>query len=83
MGVEVRFRFLAVLAQTSTKCCPVRLGADGVRDVVHNPMHHGLAQLLSQCASRSTEQLARTELLRTKYKPGRKLTAYYRLRYRR
>ena len=26
-----------------------RLGADGVRELVHNPMQHGLADLLAQC----------------------------------
>ena len=56
-----------------------RLGADGVREWVDNPMHHGLTDLLDQCVP-VRAQLAETELLRTKYKPGRKLTAYYRLR---
>ena len=41
-------------------------------------MRHGLLDLLSQCVP-GREQLVRTELLRTKYKAGRKLTAYYRL----
>ena len=42
-------------------------------------MDHGLTQLLSQCAA-DRLGTARAELLRTKYKPGRKLTAYYQLR---
>ena len=54
------------------------LGAAGVGQLVHNPMQHGLASLLSQCVP-GRDQLATTTLLRTKYKPGRKLTAYYRL----
>ena len=55
-----------------------RLGADGVRELVHNPMQHGLADLLAQCVP-GREKLSSAKLLRTKYKPGRKLTAYYRL----
>ena len=55
-----------------------QLGVDGIREFVHNPMHHGLATLLSQCVS-GREQLGSADLLRTKYKPGRKLTAYYNL----
>jgi aminoglycoside phosphotransferase (APT) family kinase protein len=55
-----------------------RFGADGIRELVHHPMRHGLAGLLSQCIP-GREQQANAELLRTKYKPGRKLTAYYRL----
>ena len=54
------------------------LGADGVGDLVHHPMQHGLASLLNQCLP-GREQLTTTTLLRTKFKPGRKLTAYYRL----
>ena len=53
-----------------------RLGADGIAEFVHNPMQHGLADLLTQCAP-GREKLSSTKLLRTKYKPGRKLTAYY------
>ena len=55
-----------------------RLGADGIREWVHNPMQHGLANLLTQCVP-GREKLSSTKLLRTKYKPGRKLTAYYQL----
>ena len=55
-----------------------QLGADGIREFVHNPMHHGLANLLSQCVP-GRERLGSADLLRTKYKPGRKLTAYYNL----
>jgi aminoglycoside phosphotransferase len=55
-----------------------RLGADGVRELVHNPMQHGLADLLAQCVP-GREKLSSAKLLRTKYKPSRKLTAYYRL----
>ena len=55
-----------------------RLGADGVAELVHNPMQHGLADLLAQCVP-GREKLSSAKLLRTKYKPGRKLTAYYRL----
>ena len=39
-------------------------------------MQHGLADLLAQCVP-GREKLSSTNLLRTKYKPGRKLTAYY------
>ena len=55
-----------------------RLGTEGIRELVHNPLQHGLADLVRQCLP-GGEQLSGTELLRTKYKPGRKLTAYYRL----
>ena len=55
-----------------------QLGSGGIRELALNPMQHGLADLLSQCLP-GQGQLMRTELLRTKYKPGRKLTAYYRL----
>jgi aminoglycoside phosphotransferase len=53
-----------------------QLGVNGIADLVHNPMQHGLADLLAQCVP-GGEQLCSTKLLRTKYKPGRKLTAYY------
>ncbi len=55
-----------------------QFGSGGVRELALNPMQHGLADLLNQCLP-GHDQLIRTELLRTKYKPGRKLTAYYRL----
>lgn len=55
-----------------------QLGADGIREFVYNPVRHGLADLLSQCIP-GQERLATADLFRTKYKPGRKLTAYYHL----
>jgi aminoglycoside phosphotransferase (APT) family kinase protein len=55
-----------------------QLGADGVRELVQDPMQYGLAQLLGQCLT-GRERLSRTKLLRSKFKPGRKLTAYYEL----
>jgi len=77
-GVEVQ---LSVPPRTGLRLEEVldgRLGADGVRELVHNPMQHGLADLLAQCVP-GREKLSSAKLLRTKYKPGRKLTAYYRL----
>ncbi|MGH3588494.1 MAG: hypothetical protein ACRDQ0_19480, partial [Pseudonocardia sp.] len=54
-----------------------RLGQDAVRQVVRNPLRNGLADLLhDQLADCRSGDL---ELLRTKFKPFRKLTAYYRL----
>jgi aminoglycoside phosphotransferase (APT) family kinase protein len=53
------------------------LGAAGVRQVVLDPRRFGLAELLELLAPRSGA--ARLTLLRTKFKPARKLTAYYRL----
>ena len=60
-----------------------RLGASGVRRVVSDPWQHGLAELLPQClpgAGDSQKASYPVTLLRSKYKPGRKLTAYYSLR---
>ncbi len=54
------------------------LGADAVRHVVVAPRRHGLADLLEAC--HPTGRVASVRLLRTKYKPGRKLTGYYRAR---
>ena len=79
VGVEVRFLVPHRTGPDLDDVLSGQLGADGVRDVVHNPMDHGLTQLLSQCAA-DRLGTARAELLRTKYKPGRKLTAYYQLR---
>ena len=53
------------------------LGAAGVRQVALDPRRFGLAELLELLAPRSGA--ARLTLLRTKFKPARKLTAYYRL----
>ena len=53
-------------------------GAAGVRAIAQHPFRFGLAELTEKClpgaASRTTYAL-----LRTKYKPGRKLTATYEL----
>jgi hypothetical protein len=55
-----------------------RLGAGGVRRVVLAPLQHGLADLLGHCLP-SDPPPWDVELVRTKFKPGRKLTAYYRV----
>lgn len=54
-----------------------RCGSAAVRQIVHDPLRHGLAPLMDAhvAGGRSGD----LELLRTKYKPSRKLTAYYRL----
>ena len=54
------------------------LGVDAVRQVVVSPRRHGLADLLEAC--HPTGRVAQVRLLRTKYKPGHKLTGYYRAR---
>ena len=75
-GVEVQH---SVPHRTGLKLEEVldgQLGLDGIAALVHNPMQHGLADLLTQCVPGRVE-LCRTKLLRTKYKPGRKVTAYY------
>lgn len=52
-----------------------RAGHDAIRAIVTDPLRHGLAELLdSGEPGRSTRSL---RLLRSKYKPGRKLTGYY------
>lgn len=48
-----------------------------VRRVVTDPLRHGLGPLLSRCLPAGSAGMPR--LLRSKYKPGRKLTAYYSL----
>lgn len=53
------------------------LGAETVAEVARNPLDHGVGDLLEECLPDGwSEPLV---LLRTKYKPSRKLTAYYRL----
>ncbi|WP_020579393.1 phosphotransferase family protein [Actinopolymorpha alba] len=49
---------------------------EGVRRAVTDPLRHGLAPLLDRCLPDGVTA-ARPRLLRTKYKPNRKLTAYY------
>jgi aminoglycoside phosphotransferase (APT) family kinase protein len=53
------------------------LGAAGVREVVLDPCRFGVAELLKSQVPRGGN--GRLELVRTKFKPARKLTAYYRL----
>ncbi|SDS62719.1 phosphotransferase family protein [Actinopolymorpha singaporensis] len=53
-------------------------GLEGVRRAVSDPLAHGLQPLLDQCLP-ARPGLAPPRLLRSKYKPGRKLTAYYTL----
>lgn len=52
-----------------------RLGAGSVRRIVLNPLQHGLADLLASCLPDPSSCVV--DLMRTKFKPGRKLTAYY------
>jgi aminoglycoside phosphotransferase (APT) family kinase protein len=54
------------------------LGPAGVREVVLAPRRFGAAELLESQVPRGGS--GRLELVRTKFKPARKLTAYYRLR---
>jgi aminoglycoside phosphotransferase (APT) family kinase protein len=53
------------------------LGWLAVREIATNPMRHGVGPLLDMDGAGSSPDLA---LTRTKYKPGRKLTASYQLR---
>jgi aminoglycoside phosphotransferase len=55
-----------------------RLGASALREMVHDPLRHGLADLLRACLP-AAEELGDPLLLRSKFKAGHKLTAYYRL----
>jgi Ser/Thr protein kinase RdoA (MazF antagonist) len=55
-----------------------RLGAGAVRQVAVEPLRHGLLDLLRECDPLG--RVVSLELVRTKYKPGRKLTGYYRVR---
>jgi aminoglycoside phosphotransferase (APT) family kinase protein len=64
-------------AETFDEILAGGLSHRAVRRVVRDPMRHGLADILDvQLPDRRRSNL---ELLRTKYKPARKLTAYYRL----
>lgn len=53
-----------------------RLGWRAVRDIATRPTRHGIGPLLEACGASPSSDLV---LLRTKYKPGRKLTAHYRM----
>jgi aminoglycoside phosphotransferase len=53
-------------------------GVAGVRELALAPLTNGLVELLGECAPESPGDWS-MELVRTKYKPGRKLDAYYRL----
>ncbi|HYO31998.1 MAG TPA: phosphotransferase [Nocardioidaceae bacterium] len=50
----------------------------GVRDLALRPSPYGVAGLLSECVN-GDPSAWRLDLLRTKFKPSRKLSAYYRL----
>lgn len=52
------------------------LGVDAVRDLAVHPMRHGLSSPLSRCLAGGVSPRA-LRLRRTKYKPGRTLSAYY------
>ena len=52
-----------------------RLGSIAVRGLAREPLRHGVGELLDQCLSGAPA--GALVLQRTKYKPGRKLTAYY------
>lgn len=54
------------------------LGPEGLREIVYHPMRYGLAELLELCLP-SSAPLDGVALLRTKFKPARKLSAYYRI----
>jgi aminoglycoside phosphotransferase (APT) family kinase protein len=53
-----------------------RRGPEGVRQVAVEPTAYGVAELLDECLPGRSWAL---ELLRTKFKPSRKLSAYYRI----
>lgn len=53
------------------------LDAQGLRELACHPLDHGLGELLRQCLP-APASVPEIELLRTKYKPGRALTASYR-----
>jgi hypothetical protein len=50
-------------------------GVGAVRELAVSPLRHGVAALLRQCCTGAGDEAL--TLLRTKYKPGRKLNAYY------
>jgi Phosphotransferase enzyme family len=53
------------------------LGVEPVRRVVLNPWRHGLGAALAEAVPGL--RFGRLEILRSKFKPGRKLSAYYRM----
>jgi hypothetical protein len=75
-GVEVQHSVPRRTGLSLEEVLDGQLGVGGIAELVHNPMQHGLADLLTQCIP-GRAKLCSTKLLRTKYKPGRKLTAYY------
>lgn len=54
-----------------------RLGWPAVREIAREPLRHGAGPLLEACGVAPAADLV---LTRTKYKPGRKLTAHYQFR---
>jgi hypothetical protein len=52
-----------------------------LRELARHPLEHGLAGPLRQCLPEAGP-LPELELVRTKYKPGRALTAWYRTDHR-
>jgi len=79
MNVDTRVRCAAAPAplQALDDVLAGRLGASGLRRVVLDPWRHGLSTLVHDGPSDAGSLAEGAELLRTKYKPGRKLTAYY------
>ncbi|MET9021883.1 aminoglycoside phosphotransferase family protein [Actinopolymorpha sp. NPDC004070] len=61
-----------------TRLVAGHLGPEGVRRAVSDPFAYGLGPLLDQCLP-GRSRLVVPHLLRSKYKPGHKLTAYYTL----
>jgi aminoglycoside phosphotransferase (APT) family kinase protein len=53
-------------------------GVEGIRELARAPLGNGLGGLLAQCATDAPADWS-LQLLRTKYKPGRKLDACYRM----
>ncbi len=53
------------------------LGQSAIREMVERPLRYGVADLLESCLPLG--QPVDVRLLRAKFKPGRKLTAYYEL----
>ena len=53
------------------------LGQSAIREMVERPLRYGVADLLDNCLL--VGQPVDVRLLRAKFKPGRKLTAYYEL----
>ena len=64
-------------ADAVDECLSGALGQSAIREMVDRPLRHGVADLLEDCLPQG--QPVALRLVRAKFKPGRKLTAYYEL----